>query len=195
MHSCLRESADAPGHDVRLWTAHLESLSSVEVEDLSAHLDVAERARGAQFHFARDQQHYMATRGLLRCLLGALLDEPAATIVFTYGMHGKPALATRGGRCSIHFNLLADSAGWAMFAVAQDHPVGIDLESAARLDQNDEYFPGSPRGSFPRANWRSGVGAPAYGDAPLGVSTRVDTQRGIRQGDGSGHLRCVETSR
>jgi 4'-phosphopantetheinyl transferase len=123
---------------VRLWTAHLESLSPGKIEELSANLDLAERARAAQFHFERDRQHYVATRGLLRCLLGAILKEHASAIALDYGTHGKPRLAVkRGSGSNIRFNL-SHSAGWAMFALAQGREVGIDLESAARLDKNEE---------------------------------------------------------
>ncbi|HEX7518204.1 MAG TPA: 4'-phosphopantetheinyl transferase superfamily protein [Chthoniobacterales bacterium] len=121
---------------VQIWTAHLEALSPVELGELSALLDAAEHARAARFHFERDRRHYVASRGLLRRLLGTALETPASALVFEYGAHGKPAISAAflQGR-TLCFNL-SHSAGWAMFALAWNREVGIDLESASRLKRD-----------------------------------------------------------
>jgi 4'-phosphopantetheinyl transferase len=108
----------------------------LELGELGALLDTAEHARAARFHFERDRRHYVASRGLLRRLLGAALDKPASALVFEYGAHGKPAMspACFQGR-TLCFNL-SHSAGWAMFALAWDCEVGIDLESVTRLKRD-----------------------------------------------------------
>jgi 4'-phosphopantetheinyl transferase len=136
MFSALLQSPHTPVADVQIWTAQLDSLSSAEIEELGASLDSAERARAGRFHFEPDRRHYVASRGLLRRLLGAALDMPASGLVFEYGAHGKPAIAAEfSGDPPLRFNL-SHSAGWAMFALAWDREVGIDLESAARLTRN-----------------------------------------------------------
>lgn len=139
MFSVLRQLPRPPVNDVQIWTAHLESLSQTEMTDLVASLDSMERARAARFHFEPDRKHYIASRGLLRYLIGDALGKPAAALTFEYGEHGKPALATTLSRERVlHFNL-SHSAGWAMFALAWNREIGIDLESTARLrrDNND----------------------------------------------------------
>jgi 4'-phosphopantetheinyl transferase len=70
------------------------------------------------------------------------LDKPAAALVFEHGAHGKPAIAPAlpHGR-SLRFNL-SHSAGWAMFALAWDCEVGIDLESTARLKRDVDELAG-----------------------------------------------------
>src|SRR5204863_518086 len=61
---------------------------------------------------------------------------PASRLVFEYAAHGKPAIAAEfSGDLPLRFNL-SHSAGWAMFALAWDREVGVDLESAARLTRN-----------------------------------------------------------
>src|SRR2546423_861505 len=136
MFSALLQSPPTPVADVQIWTAQLDLLSSAEIDELEASLDSAERARAARFHFEPDRRHYVASRGLLRRLLGAALDMPASRLVFEYGAHGKPAIAADVSRDRpLRFNL-SHSAGWAMFALAWDREVGIDLESAARLTRN-----------------------------------------------------------
>ncbi len=136
MSSPLSQTPDTSISGVQLWTAHLDSISSEELEQLSGVLDAAEQARGARFHFEHDRRHYLASRGLLRRLLGAALDKPASALVFEYGAQGKPALAAEflQGRI-LRFNL-SHSAGWAMFALAWDRELGVDLESAARLERD-----------------------------------------------------------
>jgi len=134
--SSLLQSIDSPANDVQIWAAHLEAIPPAELEQLDATLDSSERARATRFHFERDQRHYVASRGLLRHLLGSALDQPASGLVFEYGPHGKPAISapTREGR-ALFFNL-SHSAGWGMFALSWNREVGVDLESAARLDRD-----------------------------------------------------------
>ena len=133
MVSVLSLLSNPPEDGVQIWTSHLEKLSPVELSEIGASLDAGEQARASRFHFERDRQLYVASRGLLRRLLGDALDQPASAVLLTYGEHGKPALgAGTGGNRTLHFNI-SHSAGWAMFALAWDREVGIDLESAARL--------------------------------------------------------------
>jgi len=142
MSSSLLQSSDTPVSGVQIWTAQLESFSPAEIAELGALLDRAEQTRAARFHFARDRRHYVASRGLLRRLLGAALELPAPALVFEYGAQGKPALsvAFSPGRV-LRFNL-AHSSGWVMFALAWDREIGIDLESATRLKRDVNALPG-----------------------------------------------------
>ena len=142
MPSLALQPVDAPVSGVQIWTAHLDALSPAELGELTGSLDSEEHARAARFHFERDQRHYIASRGLLRRLLSDALDKPAAALVFKYGAHGKPALspAISSGR-NLSFNL-SHAAGWAMFALAWDCEVGIDLESIARLKRDVDGLAG-----------------------------------------------------
>ncbi len=132
MLPALRELPEAPVNGVRIWSACLDALSHLEIMALHEILSTEERERAARFHFERDRKRFVAARGLLRSLLGEILEQPAAALLFEYGAHGKPALADPR---PIHFNL-SHSSGWAMFVLA-DREVGIDLENSARLDQNE----------------------------------------------------------
>jgi 4'-phosphopantetheinyl transferase len=142
MSSALLQSSDTSVSGVQIWTAHLEALSPVELGELSALLDAAEHARAERFHFERDRQHYVASHGLLRRLLGAALKKPASALVFEYGAHGKPAIATAFWQGHKPCFNLSHSAGWAMFALAWDRDVGIDLEAAARLNRDVDGLAG-----------------------------------------------------
>jgi len=124
---------------VEIWLAHLDSLSSAQLETLRPILNPEERARGARFHFEADRNHYVACRGLLRKLLSTALDMPASTLVIEYGERGKPAIAIGANKRSLRFNL-SHSAGWAMFAFAWDREVGVDLESGSRLEPDENHL-------------------------------------------------------
>lgn len=122
---------------VRIWSAHLDGLTRVEVETLTSHLEAGERARAARFHFEPHRRRSAATRGLLRSLLGSLGESHPAALRFVSGTHGKPELTPGDDRGRLRFNL-SHSAGWALFAVTRDREVGIDLESGERLAGDDE---------------------------------------------------------
>jgi 4'-phosphopantetheinyl transferase len=121
------EAIESPERDVQIYIAHLDAILPTE---FTATLDAAEHARAAQFRFARDRRRYIATRGILRHLIGAAGNVPASAVAFEYGPSGKPELAawpTDGRR--LRFNL-SHSAGCAIFALAWDRAIGVDLESS-----------------------------------------------------------------
>ena len=132
------EAIDSPESDARIWIAHLDSILPNDMIGLLASLDSGERERAAQFRFERDRQRFIAARGVLRLLLGSALNIPASELVFEYGRHGKPVIAVADGEeRTLRFNI-SHAAGSAMFALAWDREVGIDLEAAPRLTCNGE---------------------------------------------------------
>ncbi len=127
------DAIDSPESGVQIWIAQLDSISSDDMFDLNASLDSAEQTRAARFHFERDRQRFIATRGILRSLLAAALKIPADDLVFEYGAHGKPAIAGADDRRQeLRFNV-SHAAGLAMVALTRGREIGIDIEAAARL--------------------------------------------------------------
>jgi 4'-phosphopantetheinyl transferase len=132
------EAVESPENGVQIWSAQLDSISPGDMIELMATLDSRERARAAQFHFERDRRHFIGARGILRCLLGAGLDIPAPEVAFEYGPHGKPAVvAGTGNERKLHFNI-SHAGGSAIFALAWNRGLGIDLEAVARLTDRGE---------------------------------------------------------
>jgi 4'-phosphopantetheinyl transferase len=121
---------------VQIWQTPLDAVTAAEIQRLAKVLSPSERRRAARFHFARDRNHYIACRGLLRELLASALKRPAATLALEHGPHGKPEIAAEAGGPRPRFNL-SHSEGWVMFAFAWDREVGIDLESGMRLDPDE----------------------------------------------------------
>lgn len=123
---------ESPEDGVEIWSATLDSISPNELDELAAKLDSAERARADQFRFAQDRHRYLARRGILRRLLGEALHRPAAALEFSYGAAGKPEIRNPDAEEKLHFNV-SHAAGIALFALAWNRDLGIDLECASRL--------------------------------------------------------------
>jgi len=113
--------------EVHLWRARLEPTPAL-LETLSP----GEWMRAGRFHFERDRDRYLATRGLVRTILaGYLLVEPHE-IEFGTGLHGKPEIRTPG--TLLRFNL-SHSDDLMLLAVTHGRELGIDLE------QMQEHLP------------------------------------------------------
>lgn len=107
-----------------LWTVELDALPPQEALGTLAD---DELARMKRFHFERDRSRFAASRAALRFLLGTVLDRDPASLRFSTGAHGKPALADDPG---LAFNL-SHSGGSAIVAIdpARRHrSLGVDLE-------------------------------------------------------------------
>lgn len=112
--------------EVHVWRASL-NLEASRLHALLPTLADDERARAARFHFPRDRDHFIAGRGILRAILARYLKTPPADLRFRYGALGKPSLAEECGGARHRFNV-SHSYGLALYAVALDRELGVDLE-------------------------------------------------------------------
>lgn len=124
---------EAPGAGVQLWLADLDR-PPVPLERLAALLDADERTRAARFHFEIHRDRFTAGRGLLRLLLGRLLDRPPSGLRFGYGVKGKPYLLD--APVDLRFNL-SHSANGALIAAAHGRELGADIEALRPLPDAD----------------------------------------------------------
>jgi 4'-phosphopantetheinyl transferase len=102
-------------------------LSDERLADLALTLSEDERVRAARFRFDKDRRRFMASRGVLRELLGRLLGVQADRLAFAYTARGKPVLAAPASGHGLHFNV-AHADSLAVYATAWDYEVGIDIE-------------------------------------------------------------------
>jgi 4'-phosphopantetheinyl transferase len=116
-----------PVRTVHVWRASLEDLrEAARLRRLEQHLSVDERARTARFRFARDREHFVAARGLLREILALYLGVAARRLRFGYGPNGKPFLAEYG---TLRFSV-SHSLDTVLVAIAHEREVGVDIEYA-----------------------------------------------------------------
>lgn len=123
------------GEEIHVWSGALDRRPS-RFERLEATLSQDEIARANRFHFIRDKNHFIVGRGLLRELLGGYLHLAPEDLEFSYGPHGKPFLSSSNGSTGLCFNL-SHSSGLAVYAVASERNLGIDVE-LVRPDYSEE---------------------------------------------------------
>lgn len=112
-------------NEVHVWRASL-NLTESSLQSLQHSLTADERSRADRFHFQKDQEYFIAARGLLRAILSHYLGITPSHLRFCYSANGKPALSNHGGD-RLRFNL-SHSHGLALYAITRHREVGIDLE-------------------------------------------------------------------
>ena len=114
------------GNEIHVWQASLDRAIDA-VGRLEPALSPDEKARADRFHFMNDRNRFVVARGVLRELLGRYLQQSPESLAFSYGPHGKPALSGEYASSGLWFNL-SHSAGLAVYAIARERNLGIDVE-------------------------------------------------------------------
>ncbi|MGB3560659.1 MAG: 4'-phosphopantetheinyl transferase superfamily protein [Geitlerinemataceae cyanobacterium] len=126
--SCFNFNDELDANTVWVWQANLE-LPESETSELEAILSTDEKERADRFHRDSDRSAFMAARGILRTLLGRYLKCAPHQVQFSYSDRGKPFIADS----SLHFNV-SHSGGLALYAIAYNRLVGIDVESIRSIE-------------------------------------------------------------
>lgn len=130
------ESWAAPRTELALGTQELDvwkvSLDDAEwpEPELTELLTEDERARAQAFHFEKHRRRFVVGRASLRRILARYLKADPTGLRFRYGERGKPELELGAAAVTtspVRFNL-SHSHGLAVFAVAREREVGVDVE-------------------------------------------------------------------
>jgi 4'-phosphopantetheinyl transferase len=116
---------------VEIWRVHLDRLDHAAAAWLDA-LPPAEQERARQFRADEPRRRFVAGRAALRQLLGERLRVPPPEIPIVVDERGKPHLA-EGTLPRWHFNL-SHSGDLVLVALAENGPVGVDVEKVRPLD-------------------------------------------------------------
>lgn len=111
--------------EVHSWRVVID-LPDSRIQALEKALTPDEVARADGFRFKANRDRFVAARGLLRVILARYLGTHPGEVRFRYGPYGKPALDGELGK-DIRFNL-SHANGLALYALARDRELGIDLE-------------------------------------------------------------------
>lgn len=84
-------------------------------------LSSEEHIQAEKYHLSNPQKNFIVRRGLLKLLLGKLLNIEPVTVEIHYSPSGKPCCPP------LHFNY-SDSNDYLVFAFSKHHPLGIDIE-------------------------------------------------------------------
>ena len=117
---------------VQVWSAGLDR-SVQEQQSFAAVLAPDERQRAARFHFERDRNHFVVSRGLLRTILGRYLRIDTREVHFSYGSHGKPALVAPPDRAPLRFNV-SHTHGEVLLAFTSRRELGVDIEQIRTIE-------------------------------------------------------------
>lgn len=138
---------DLAAGELQVWLVDLD-LPPLATARLDAHLSPDERRRADRFRFEVHRRRFATGRGLLRELLGRILDADPAGLRFEYSEKGKPSLA---GMADLRFNL-SHSQNGALIAVARGRELGVDIEAVRPLDDApmlvERFFAPSERRVF-----------------------------------------------
>jgi 4'-phosphopantetheinyl transferase len=123
---CLRPVAlTLDENEVHVWRAGLDARTVGPA--LWQLLSSDEQARADRFFFPRDRERFITARGTLRQILATYTGLPPDRLQFLYSSHGKPALIPECGGEMLRSNL-TNSHGLALYAVARERVLGVDLE-------------------------------------------------------------------
>lgn len=146
---------------VHVWAAELD-VDGDRRAALVGTLSGEERARAERLRVQTAADRFVAGRGLLRELLAAYLNVPARDVSICIGSDGKPLLSAAAHPRAPRFNV-AHSAGLALYAIARDRTVGVDVEAIA--PQRDmagvtaRRFSGAERAALARIEPEARIGA------------------------------------
>jgi 4'-phosphopantetheinyl transferase len=113
-------------YDIHVWLFHVNT-TPPSIKRFYPLLDEHEKERSERFVHFMHRKRFIAAHGFMRSVLALYTQQPADTLVFDKGEHGKPFLVTHS---NLHFNL-SHSQDIAMLAVA-NQDIGIDVECINR---------------------------------------------------------------
>jgi 4'-phosphopantetheinyl transferase len=114
--------------DVHVWRAALNQPAAA-ISAFSQILATEELNRASKYHFQKDRDRFIVARALLRLILGSYLRKEPGELRFCSNPYGKPSLAAAADSETLRFNL-SHSRDLALYAVARNREVGLDLEYA-----------------------------------------------------------------
>jgi len=105
--------------EVHLWRAQLTPTDAIR-----ATLSLDDLRRAERFHFERDRERFIASRGIQRRVLSQYLGADAHEMQFEAGPFGKPQLP---GDTTLRFNL-SHSGDLMLLAITHAREIGVDVE-------------------------------------------------------------------
>ncbi len=132
MAEFFQGSPPNPSPAIDLWLLSTETLADEDLAALRACLSASEQEQLEKIRLPQAQRQFLTSRGCLRHLLSRYLGQAPASLTFTYGPSGKPALSPReaGDSVTPQFNLSHSGQRLlvAISASAQVRAIGVDIE-------------------------------------------------------------------
>lgn len=113
------------------------NVSNEAITQAIRYLDSEERKRARSYQNEKDRFAFILARSGLKRILADYTQSYTDQIRFSYGKYGKPHYTFQGR--SIEFNL-SKSEGYALLAISQSGPVGVDIEKITPIPEIDELI-------------------------------------------------------
>jgi len=115
-----------PRDEVHVWLTRV-GWPPTHIRELADVLSLAERQKVKRLRFPLDRERHVIGRGLVRVVLGRILDTRPDSLNYVYNDFGKPYLRDAPNGRHLQFNI-SHSGDIVLIALADDRQVGVDVE-------------------------------------------------------------------
>lgn len=122
----IDEHFELPEDEVHIWNFDLNKHLN-QIEEFANILSSEELIRAGKFHFDRDRNWFILSRGLLRIFVNIYTGIPVQEINFSFNDFGKPSLSPAHKNNQLHFNL-SHSKQFMSVGFVKDALIGVDVE-------------------------------------------------------------------
>lgn len=129
--------ASASSSNVDLWQVKLADWADLGASCASL-LTAGELEQADAFRFDNGRERFILGRGMMRAVLGRMIDAPPREVALHFSGQGKPHLT---GDDAVQFNL-SHSGEMVMLAVTHGGPIGVDIEAFRELPRRDQIAKG-----------------------------------------------------
>ncbi len=114
-------------NEIHVWRVSLAQTETC-LQNLQQTLSTDEQTKAERFHFPKDRDKFIVSRGALRAILSRYLHINPSLLRFEYNPYGKPSLAIAQGGNTLRFNL-SHTRGIALIAITKNREIGVDIEA------------------------------------------------------------------
>ncbi|WOD43237.1 4'-phosphopantetheinyl transferase family protein [Hwangdonia lutea] len=108
---------------IHIWVININDVIH-KIDNLKHVINKAEKEKASNFHFKKDQNKYIMSRGALRVLSACYLNRNAKEIEFEYGEYGKPEYNFDS---DLKFNI-SHSGDLIVLSFVKEFDIGVDIE-------------------------------------------------------------------
>ena len=141
------ENLHMENRELHVWRGAL-GFEKEMVNHMEEVLSEEEKTKARRFYFQEGHMQYVATKFMLRCLLGEYLNIAPRLLEFSYNEYGKPCLAQKFNAPGINFNL-SHSSGLSLVSVALGMETGVDIERINEdidfMEISEKFFSGNEK--------------------------------------------------
>ncbi|MBE9094401.1 4'-phosphopantetheinyl transferase superfamily protein [Tychonema sp. LEGE 07203] len=114
-------------NEIHVWRVSLAQTVTC-LQSLQQTLSTDEQTKAERFHFPKDRDRFIVSRGALRAILSRYLHINPSLLRFEYNPYGKPSLTVAQGGNTLRFNL-SHSREIALIALTKNREIGVDIEA------------------------------------------------------------------